>query len=578
MVRRRGMGEGGEGLETGLDSGESPPTAILRLDLLRNYKLAWLPGDLISGLIIFAVTIPCAIAYSQLAGLPAINGLYASLAAMVLFPLFGTARQVVVGAEDTVAILTASTLALVAVGATPERYLALAMLQAIMVGAFLIAGGIFRAGFIADFIPKTIISGFLNGMALIMIASQLGKMTGINLVHNEFFPRLWEFYTKVHQFHQPTVIIGLSCLAALLLLRYQFPKFPEAVLVVGLATVAVVYWNLAYQGIELVGLVQAGLPRPTIPDVNFYDILDLLPYAAGIALIAFFDTMSTARAFAFRSRYEIDPNQDMLALGVANVGSGFSQGFSLGCSQSRSAINLLYGGKSQFATLLAGGFLALFLLHYTYILQNVPVAALTAIICMAATKIFDPVTVFKAIKTRPASAYLSLATTFAVLIAGLMVGILVAVALAIILVLQRLTRPHEIITRPPHVPGLLIYRFGAPLYFFNANYFASRVHEMILSARPQITFLLINAEAIVDMDVTALEMLEELYNDLKSRGITLGICEVKGHFRQVLLNTPLPRRPGFTVYLNVATVMQKLKEPNREAQESESPDESGAKS
>jgi SulP family sulfate permease len=545
------------------------------LDLLRNYKLAWLPGDLISGLIIFAVTIPTAIAYSQLAGLQPINGLYASLAAMVLFPLLGTARQVVVGAEDTVAILVASTLALVAVGATPERYLALAMLQAIMAGAILIVGGLFRAGFIADFIPKTIITGFLNGMALIMIASQLGKMTGINLVHTEFFPRLWEFYAKIHQFHQPTLIIGLSCLAALLLLRYQYPKFPEAVLVVVVATVVVVWWNLGPQGIELVGVVQAGLPRPTIPDVNFYDILDLLPYAGGIALIAFFDTMSTARACAFRNRYEIDPNQDMLALGVANVGSGFFQGFPLGCSQSRSAINFLYGGKSQFATLVAGGCLALFLLHYTYILQNVPVAALTAIICLAAISIFDPVIVYKSLRTRPASAYLSLATTLAVLIAGLMTGILVAVVLAIILVLQRLTRPHEIITRPPVAPGLLIYRYGAPLFFFNASHFASRVHDLILSARPQITFFLINAEAIVDMDWTATEMLEELYSDLKSRGIILGICEVKGHFHKVLLSSGLPKRTGFNIYLNVATVMEELTEkPPKEGKKSESSDES----
>jgi SulP family sulfate permease len=560
----------GEPLEPGVEP--ESPTAILRLDLLRNYKLAWLPGDLISGLIIFAVTIPCAVAYSQLAGLPAINGLYASLAAMVLFPLLGTARQVVVGAEDTVAILIASTLALMAVGATPERYLALAMLQAIMAGAILIVGGTFRAGFIADFIPKTIITGFLNGMALIMIASQLGKMTGVKLVHTEFFPRLWEFYFKIGQVNQLILIVGLACLAALLLLRYLFPKFPEAILVVALATVAVIWLNLGAQGIELVGVVPAGLPRPTIPDVNFYDILDLLPYAAGIALIAFFDTMSTARAFAMRNRYEIDPNQDMLALGVANVGSGFFQGFSLGCSQSRSAINLLYGGKSQLSALVAAGCLALFLFQYTYILQNVPVAALTAIICMAAITIFDPVTVFKAFRTRPASAYLSLATTGAVLIAGLMTGILVAVALAIILVLHRLTRPHEIITRPPVAPGLLIYRFGAPLFFFNASHFASRVHDLILSARPQINFFLINAEAIVDMDWTATEMLEELYNDLKSRGIVLGLCDVKGHFRRVLMNTDLPKRAGFIIYLNVMTVLEKLTK-EKAAKEKESEEE-----
>jgi len=352
----------------------------------------------------------------------------------------------------------------------------------------------------------------------------------------------------------------------LLLIRFQFPKIPGAILVVALATAAELWWNLGGRGIELVGEVPAGLPRPTLPNVNFNDILDLLPFSAGIALIAFFDVMSTARAFAFKNHYEIDPNQDMIALGVANLGSGFFQGFGCGCSQSRSAINAIYGGQSQFASLIAGGLLALFLLNYTYILKNVPVAALTAIIVMAALKLFDLGTIFKAWRTRPASAYLSLITTFAVLIAGLMTGILLAVALAILLVLHRLTRPHEIISRPPILPGLLIYRFGAPLFFFNAAHFASRVQDLILTARPQVTFFLINAEAIVEMDVNAAEMLEELYDDLKNRGIVLAISNAKGHFRKVLMNTGLPDREGFNLYPTLGEVFQELTKKQLEEQ------------
>lgn len=544
-------------------------TAILRLDLLRRYKMSWLPGDLISGVIIFAVTIPCAVAYSSLAGLQPINGLYASLLAMLIFPLLGTARQVVVDAEDTVAILVGSTLAIVAAGAPPERYLALATMQAILAGSILVIAGLFRAGFIAEFIPKTIITGFLNGMALIMLVSQLGKMTGVQLEHTDFFPRLWEFYTKIGQVNQLILIVGLACLAALLLIRYQFPKIPEAIVVVVLATAAALYWNLGDRGIELVGIVPAGLPKPTIPNIEFYDILDLLPFSAGIALIAYFDVMSTGRAFAMQNRYEIDPNQDMLALGVANLGSGFFQGFGCGCSQSRSAINLLYGGKSQFSSLVAAGCLGLFLLHYTHVLKNVPVASLTAIICMAALSIFNPRAVFQAFRTRPASAYLSIVTTLAVLIAGLMTGILVAVALAIILVLHRLTRPHEIVSRPPILPGLLIYRFGAPIFFFNAAHFASRVQDLILTARPQVTYFLINAEAIVEMDVNAAEMLEELYDDLKSRGIVLAISNAKGHFRKVLLNTGLPDREGFNLYPTLGEVFQELTKKQLEEQAKE---------
>jgi SulP family sulfate permease len=168
--------------------------------------------------------------------------------------------------------------------------------------------------------------------------------------------------------------------------------------------------------------------------------------------------------------------------------------------------------------------------------------------------------VFKTWRTRPASAYFSMATTAAVLIAGLMIGILVAVVFAIILVLHRLARPHEIVTRPPVVPGLMIYRFAGPLFFFNAAYFASRVRELIDSARPQVTFFLINAEAIVDMDINAVEVLEEVYNDFRSRGITLGICEAKGHFRKVLSSTDFSSREGFTFYCTMAEAMRKLRQ------------------
>jgi MFS superfamily sulfate permease-like transporter len=227
---------------------------------------------------------------------------------------------VIIGSEDTIAILFASSLALVAVGASPERYLALAMMLAILAGAILVIAGMFGAGFIADFIPKTIIGGFLNGMALIMIASQLGKMTGVKLENAEFFPRLWEFSTKIHQTNQLILTLGLSCLAALLLLRYLYPKIPAAIPVVILTAVIVFWLNLGDRGVELVGTVPGGLPSPVIPEVEFKDIVELLPYAAGIALVAYFDIMSTARAFAFKNHYEIDPSQEMIALGVANPG------------------------------------------------------------------------------------------------------------------------------------------------------------------------------------------------------------------------------------------------------------------
>lgn len=541
-------------------------TAILRLDLLRKYQLAWLPGDLLAGVVICAVTIPAALAYGQLAGLQPINGLYAALLGLAVYAFFGTSRQLIINPEAAVAILVASSVAAVAGGGDPARFMTLAMMEAIMVGILLTIGGIFRLGFIADFIPKSVVLGFINGIALIIIMAQIGKIGGIELTQTEFFPRVWEFYTKLHMVQQLPLAIGGACLLGLLIFSLV-PIVPEAVVVVVLATLAVQWLLPGARGVSLVGLIPAGLPWLEVPSISFADVMALVPVAVGLTLVVYMDTTITGRFFAMRGGYRLDHNQEMIALGLANIGTGLFQGFTVGASHSRTAINDVYGGKSQLAGLIATGLLTLFLWRYTHILQNLPEVALAAIIMMAGIRLFDLKEVIRTWRTRPASAYFSLATTVTVLVAGLMIGILVAVVFAIVLSLHRLARPHEIITRPPVAPGVLVYRFGAPLFFFNANHFASRVRELIDSARPQVTFLLINAEAIVDMDINAVEMLEELFGELKSRGIVLGICEAKGHFQRVLKSTRLTGQEGFKRYCTVAEAVRELRRKNELSQE-----------
>ncbi len=568
-MTRKKKGERTEKFETVVATPDGA-TAMLRLDLLRNYKLRYLPNDLLAGLVIFMVTIPAALAYSQMAGLKPINGLYASMLAMAVYGLFGTSRQLIIDCEATVAILVASSLASFAAGADPARYLALAMMLSIMVGVIQVVGGIARIGFISDFIPKSVVIGFLNGMALIIILSQVGRISGIELKQEGFFLQIWELGTKIFTYHPLTLYMGIACLLGLFLFSF-IPKLPEAVLVVGLAAVAVMWFGLENQGIKIVGSVPAGLPHPTLPQIKFSDVLDLLPYSVGLALVSYIDCAVTVRAFAMKGRYRIAPNQELIALGLANVGAGFFQGFALGGSQSRTVVNDQYGGRTQFAGFSAAIMLALFLLYFTDILKHLPIVALSAVIVVAGIRLFSLREIITAWRTRPASAYFSLATTAAVLIAGLMIGILVAVTFAIILVLHRLARPHETITRPPVVPGLMIYRFAAPIYFFNAAYFARRVRELIESARPQVTFFLINAEAIADMDVNASEMLDELHSDLKSRGIVLGICNAKGHFRTVFKSTRFHTRAGFNLYNSVGEVLNELKK--QRSQEEEKPEE-----
>jgi sulfate permease, SulP family len=558
---------------------DAPPpmasaTAMLRLDLLRTYKLSWLPGDISAALLIFAITIPTSLAYGRLAGLHGINGLYASLIALVVYALFGTSRHLIIGAEAPLAILVASSITGVLAGGDPARFAMLVAVEAIMVGGILLAAGVIRIGFIADFIPKSVVIGFLNGMALIIIMAQAGAIAGIEITGHDFFPRLWELFTKLHGAHRFTLLIGGACLLGLFLFRL-IPKIPETVIVIVLATSAAIWWNLGERGIKLIGLVPAGLPHPDLPIIGFSDIVNLLPIAAGIALVSFVDGTITGRAFAMKGGYRLDHNQELIALGLANVGSGLCQGFAIGASHSRTAVNEMHGGRSQFAGLLAAGLLAIFLLRYTHHLKSVPVVALGAIIIAAGIKLFNLREVINIFQTRPASGIVSIATTLLVLITGLMTGIVVSVAFAIILVLHRLARPHEITFRPK-VPGsgLLVYRFAGPLFFFNAAYFSDRIQEIVETAEPPVNFLLINAEAIVDMDINAVEMLEELHNFLNRRNIILGICGVKGHFRDVLINTRLTRRSGFKLYHSVGAVMHELikeKPAEDHTSESESP-------
>ena len=257
-------------------------------------------------MVIFAVTIPAALAYGQLAGLQPINGLYASLLAMAVYAFFGTSRQLIIDAEAAVAIVVFTSVAAVAADASPARFAALVMMEAIMVGGIQVVAGLARVGFIADFIPKSVVIGFINGMALIIIMAQAGKVCGIELTQIDFFPRVWEFYTKIHEVHQLTLIIGGACLVGLFLFRFLLKFIPEAVVVMVLATVAVIWWDLGDQGIELVGFRPAGLPHPALPPVSFTDILNLLPIATGVALVSYVDTTITGRAFAMRGGYRLD--------------------------------------------------------------------------------------------------------------------------------------------------------------------------------------------------------------------------------------------------------------------------------
>ena len=302
-------------------------TAILRLDLLRAYKREWFLGDFTAGLVIFATTIPAALAYGQLAGLHPVNGLYASLLALAVYAFFGTSRQLIINPEAAVAILVATSVASIYSGGDPVRFATLAALQAIMIGVMQVCAGVGRLGFVSDFIPKSVVNGFINGIALIIILAQAGRFSGIELKNEAFFPRIWELVARAHEAHQLTFYVGGACLLGMLIMRPMLRWVPEAVVVVVLATRAVLRWDLGAQGVQLVGLVPAGLPHPVIPHVGFGDILTMLPVAAGVALVSYVDTTITGRAFATARRIPPGPQSRVDRPGPGQPGHRFLPGF-----------------------------------------------------------------------------------------------------------------------------------------------------------------------------------------------------------------------------------------------------------
>ena len=538
------------------------------LEVIRKYQVKWLPGDLTSGLVICAVTIPSALAYGEMAGVHRVNGLYASLIAMLVYGLLGSSRRLIIGAEAAVAILVASSLtSIVPGGGDAERHLGLVLIQAMMVGSILIAAGFARIGFIADFFPETVVVGFISGVGLIIIFSQLGTLFGLELKQADFFPRLVEFFSHLNRANGLTFGVGLICLASLLFSHGLFPKAPEPVFMVIIVTLAVSFFGLEAMGIKGVGEVPAGLPKLGLPQLSFADAVMVLPTSVGVAFISYADIIITGRAFTQKGTYELNADQELFALGLANFANGLTQGFTVGASHSRTAVNDLYNGKTQLAGILAAVFLGLFLLFLTGLLRKVPVVALSAIVVAAGLRLLRPRETYEIWRKHRLSGYVTMATALAVLLLGIMTGILISVGLAIIIILRQLSRPHEDIRRPPEVPGLMIYRFGAPLLYFNVPYFAARVQAAIDSADPPVKNFLVNAEAMIEIDWQSIDALRKLHSSLKRQGINLGFFEVKGHSRKILKDSRLNTREGFDVYRSVGEAVRQLKGEKEEKKE-----------
>jgi SulP family sulfate permease len=537
---------------------QPPPPVWLRclpgLALFRTYRREWLRADALAGISVCVVMIPSVIAYAGLLGLPPQHGLYAALVPLLVYPFFGSSRQVIVGPDIAISLLIASAIVPLA-GGDGARAAALAALVAALGGLLLLLGARAKIGAIADFLAKPVLVGYMTGAALILVASQLDKLFGVKLEHNDFFPRLGELAAKLHQAHAPTLLLGGGILAVIVALRRLAPRVPPALAVVVLAVAASLVLRLEGQGVAVVGTFPSGLPRFAVPQVDWRDIHTLLPAAIGIALLAYTEGILLARAFAARNGYEVVPNQELAALGVANIAAGLFQGFSVTGSQARTTINDTAGGKTQVASFIAAGTLILFLLFLTPLIARLPTVALAVLLIYGGFTLVEFDVMFRIYRYYPRSAMLAALTTLGVLAVGVVPGILVGVAISLLALISRVSNPPDAVLRAlpggvfhdlgdatngSTIPGFIAYRFYAPLLFSNCGHFVERVRMLIAASPAPVHWFVVDAQAITDIDVTASDTLEGLKLELEKQSISLKFAHANSPLREVL------QRIGFT--------------------------------
>lgn len=531
------------------------------LNLLKKVNAKLLRTELVVAVTVFAVLVPSAMAYGDLAGVNPVAGLYVALGAMVMYALFGTSKQVIMGPEATAAIMTATAVAPLA-GGDAVRYAALAALLALLVGVVALLARVARLGFITDLLSKPVLVGYLLGATLIVIGSQLGKMFGIKLQSDQFFRQVVELISRLDEAHLLTVAIGAVCMATLIIIRRMNRALPGPLIVVVGAIVASAIFAFQDKGVAVVGTVPAGLPSLAVPAVTIQDILALLPAALALTILIYADEILTSRVFVTKHGQKIDANQEFVAIGAANIAAGLLTGFPSALSASRTTVCDQMGGKSQWVGLIAAALTIIFLLFFTPLLAPLPTAALGAIIIVASLGLID-IAAFRFLRqVRPAEFWLAVVTAFGVLTVGVLQGILVAVVLSLIAILYRIARPHDALLDELKAnggtvyrevedketvwtePGLIVYRFDAPLVFANAAFFTERLGELVANAGAGLQCVILDAEAISDFDSTAAEALENLDADLERLGVELWIARANKPLRQLLQVTGLINRLG----------------------------------
>ncbi len=514
---------------------------------LANYQRSWLTKDIAAGLSVAAIALPVGIAYADLAGVPPVIGMYSAIFPLFAYALFGSSRQLMTGPDAATCIIVAAALGPLA-GGDPERYAALLVALTLMTGVLYLLAGTSRLGFIANFLSQPILTGYLNGIALIIIVGQLPKLFGYPAAEEEFFRKILEFFKHIDQSHWPTAALGVGLLVALVLMMRFMSRLPGALTVVVVSIVLVAMLGLDEKGVAVLGNVPSGWPSLALPSIGHGVFKEIFTDAAGILLVSFTSGVLTAKSFARRNGYEVDANQELIGFGASNIASGLAQGFPVTGADSRTAVNNAMGGKTQMVGVVAGGAMLLILLFLTSPLAYVPTTALAAVILVAAVGLFDVADLRKLYRMSYREFLMSVITTLGVLVLGVLPGVLLAVALSLVWLLSISSRPddavlgnvrgrkgfHNVADYPEArtIPGLLLYRFESNIVFYNADYFKTRVRAAIAAQKTPVEWVVVDASPLNVIDVSALNKLDELRNELAAEGISIYYARVKRHLER----------------------------------------------
>lgn len=531
------------------------------LEWLPKYNTTLFKGDLAAGLTVGVMLIPQGMAYAMLAGLPPIYGLYASIFPLIIYAIFGTTRQLAVGPVAMDSLLVAAGVGVFATAGS-EEYIALAILLAFMVGVILFVMGIFRLGFLVNFLSRPIISGFTSAAALIIAASQLKHLLGLKLEGTTYLHEtLIEVGKNIGQTNLITLAIGVGTIVVLKLIKKYKPEFPSQLAVVILGVLAVWGLGLADKGVKIVSEVPEGLPSFGIPAITLENIQDLIPIAITIALIAFMEAISVGKAIqAKHKNFEIDPNQELIALGLANIVGSFFKSFNVTGGFSRSAVNDEAGAKTGMAGVISAVLIILTLLFLTPLFYYLPTAVLGAIIIVAVLSLINVRMVKYLWLTDRTDFAMLVATFFGTLFLGMQWGVLVGIGLSLLVLLLKTTRPHYAvmgkIPNEPHYKNVqrfpdleiaddtLIIRFDAGLYFANVGYFKDIIKKHIKEKGEELKAFFLDADSINNIDSSAVYALEEIVDECRNLGIEFYIIAVKGPVRDVLSKTKLMDKIG----------------------------------